>query len=151
LVEDLTELSAISEGYIDLTHSNNTFEHVYPVVLKGILRKFIEIGKIGKGCHSHFVDMSDHFAHFDKTINIYNFLQFSAKRWDKIDNSIQPQNRYRMSDYEKLYQELNIPISHVTKRKGSLEDLAKVDLSEEYNGYEKADLAISHCHIYSVV
>lgn len=151
LVEDLTQLSVIPEDYIDLTHSNNTFEHVYPEVLKGILKKFIEIGKKEKGCHSHFIDMSDHFAHFDKTITIYNFLQFSAKIWNRIDNSIQPQNRYRMSDYEKLYQELNIPMTHITKRDGSLEDLERVNLSIEYHGYEKKDLAISHCHIYSVV
>lgn len=151
LVEDLTQLKSVPASSIDLTHSNNTFEHVYPEVLKGILKKFIEIGKKKKGCHSHFVDMSDHFAHFDQSITIYNFLKYTTKTWSRIDNDIQPQNRWRLSDYKKMYKELGIPMNEVTFRKGSQEDLAKVDISDEYNGYSKEDLAVSHCHIYTII
>ena len=49
------------------------------------------------GLHSHFIDMSDHFAHMDSSISIYHFLRYSEAQWKRIDNSIQPQNRWRLS------------------------------------------------------
>ncbi len=148
-VEDLTALDAIPEHSIDLTHSNNTFEHVYPEALKGILRKFDSLVKKEKGCHSHFIDMSDHFAHFDRSITIYNFLRFSEKMWDFIDNRIQPQNRFRLSDYQKLYRTLDIPMTEITKREGHPEQLKSIKVSPEFEQYDTSDLAVSHCHIYS--
>ncbi len=138
----------LEESSIDLVHSNNTFEHVYPEVLSGILETFKALVH-PEGIQSHFIDMSDHFAHFDHSINIYNYLQFSDKAWDRIDNSIQPQNRWRLSEYKNLYQSLGIKISEVDARKGDLDLLGTIALSEKYTSFAKSDLAISHAYIIS--
>ncbi len=138
----------LPEASIDLVHSNNTFEHVYPEVLKGILQKFKTLVH-KQGIQSHFIDMSDHFAHFDKSINIYNFLRFSDKTWDRIDNSIQPQNRWRLSEYEKLYNAIGIKISEVDARKGDLDLLSSIQLADKYKAFKKEDLAASHTYIIS--
>lgn len=135
---------------IDLIHSNNTFEHVYSGILKGILTEFKRLLNPKTGVMSHFIDMSDHFAHFDKNISIYNFLQFSDKKWSIIDNSIQPQNRWRFSEYEALYSELNIPIVYSEKRIGNVLDLDQIQLDSKYTNFEKEDLLISHCRIESI-
>ncbi|MDB5283282.1 MAG: hypothetical protein JWO06_2357, partial [Bacteroidota bacterium] len=82
----------LPDGSIGLVNSNNTFEHIYPEILIDILKEFKRIAKRG-GVMSHAIDMSDHFAHLDKSITLYNFLQYSDKKWNLIDNSIQPQNR----------------------------------------------------------
>ena len=92
LIEDARKLS-LPDNSIDLVNSNNTFEHIYPAILAPILKEFKRVVKKQNGVMSHFIDMTDHFAHFDKSINIYNFLQFSDKQWKWIDNSIQPQSR----------------------------------------------------------
>lgn len=76
LIEDARKLS-LPDNSIDLVNSNNTFEHIYPNILIPILKEFNRVVKKQGGVMSHFIDMSDHFAHFDKSINIYNFLQFS--------------------------------------------------------------------------
>jgi hypothetical protein len=137
------------ESSIDYICSNNTFEHIPKLILADILREFKRILKPA-GVMSHFVDLSDHFAHFDHNINIYNFLRFSEKQWRLIDNRIQPQNRLRWRDYLQLYAELGIPMTDQSTRPGDLSLLDKVPLAGQYQDYTPEELAISHGYLVSV-
>ncbi|NND94383.1 MAG: class I SAM-dependent methyltransferase, partial [Flavobacteriales bacterium] len=110
----------LPEDSFDFICSNNTFEHVYPEVLKGILTEFKRLLR-PEGLMSHFIDLSDHFAHFDESISIYNFLKYSKKRWRIIDNSIQPQNRLRWKEYLDMYGSVGLPITEEETRKGNLD------------------------------
>ena len=133
----------------DLIHSNNTFEHIYEDELKEILDEFNLLLKKG-GVMSHFIDMTDHFAHFDKSISIYNFLKFSPRRWRIIDNSIQPQNRFRVKDYENLYNRLGLDYRIVEIREGNVGELKKIQLHKSYSNYFLNDLAMSHCQFVTL-
>lgn len=144
---DATQLD-FEDRHFDFICSNNTFEHVYEEVLFRILKEFKRVLK-PNGIMSHFIDLSDHFAHMDGSINIYNFLRYSKARWSLIDNSIQPQNRLRWKDYLKMYEDLEIPIREEAIREGSPELLADVPLHPEYADYTARELAISHGYIIS--
>jgi hypothetical protein len=148
LIEDARKLS-LPDDSIDLVHSNNTFEHIYPDILIPVLKSFKRVVKKQGGVMSHFIDMSDHFAHFDKSINIYNFLQFSDKQWKWIDNSIQPQSRLRIYDYKKIYADLSIPISEETFREGNLNELKTISLADKFFNKPLEEIAKSHCHFIS--
>ncbi|MFT7588208.1 MAG: hypothetical protein ACI959_000415 [Limisphaerales bacterium] len=91
-----------ADGSIDLIVSNNVLEHVSESALNSIFKKF---GKLisPNGLSSHFVDMSDHFAHLDKSITVFHFLRYSPSTWNIIDNSIQPQNRLRAPFFRNLF------------------------------------------------
>lgn len=148
-VMDARNLSHIPNQSIDLVHSNNTFEHVYPDILKDILKEFKRI-VAPNGLQSHFVDMSDHFAHFDTSINIYNFLQYSNKTWDNIiDNSIQPQNRWRYPQFVDLYKTLEIPLTHTEIREGNVDAVKSLKIHADFSNFSTEELAISHCYLYS--
>jgi len=147
LLQDARSLK-LEDSSIDLICSNNTFEHIFPNVLEGILKEFLRVIK-PEGVMSHFIDMSDHFAHFDHDITIYNFLRYSHNKWKMIDNDIQPQNRLRFKDYLRMYKENNIPIIETEHRNGSINDLRKQNIHAEYQNYSEAELAISHCYIIS--
>jgi len=140
---------ALPDNSVDLVNSNNTFEHIYPEILSSILKEFRRVVKKHGGVMSHFIDMSDHFAHFDKSISIYNFLRFSDRQWKWIDNSIQPQNRLRIDDYMKMYAELDIPISELRCRQGNVELLKTLPLAERFQSKSLEETAKSHCHIVS--
>ncbi len=132
----------------DLVCSNNTFEHIYPAILKPILKEFQRILKAG-GIMSHFIDMSDHFAHLDDSINIYNFLQYSEKQWARIDNTVQPQNRLRLRDYQNMYKQLGIEIIDISMRNGEPGAVQQMKLHKDFDGYTPAEIAVSHAHIIS--
>jgi SAM-dependent methyltransferase len=138
----------LADGTIDLITSNNTLEHIYPDILKGILRTFYRKLRHG-GIMSHGIDMSDHFAHLDKSITIYNYLRFSEAEWKWIDNSVQPQNRLRISQYEELYKELNIPVSDEEYAPGDINALKSVPINAAFKNIPVESLAASHCSIIS--
>jgi len=148
LIRDARDMR-LPDNTFDLVNSNNTFEHIPGLILKGILKEFIRVTRTG-GVMSHFIDMSDHFAHFDKEISIYNFLQFSQSKWKWIDNTIQPMNRLRIGDYKRMYAELNIPIDQQAVRKGDPDELSKIKIDPEYLVYPMEEIAVSHCHFISI-
>ena len=149
LLQDARHLD-LETGSIDFICSNNTFEHIPDHILREILGEFGRVLKPG-GIMSHFIDMSDHFAHFDNRITVYNFLKYSKKRWKILDNSIQPQNRLRFRDYIEMYREIGLPVSEEIVRKGNLDDLERIDVHAEFSGYTREELAISHAYIISVL
>ncbi|TKB98944.1 class I SAM-dependent methyltransferase [Pedobacter cryophilus] len=148
LIEDARKLS-LAGNSVDLINSNNTFEHIYPDILIPIMAEFNRVVKKQNGVMSHFIDLSDHFAHLDSSINIYNFLQFSDLEWKWIDNSIQPQNRLRIYDYKQIYSDLKIPISEESFREGNLGELTQISLADKFKNKPLEETAISHCHFIS--
>lgn len=140
--------TSFADSSFDLICSNNTFEHIPKSILTDILKEFRRVIK-PRGVMSHFIDLSDHFAHADSSINAYNFLRYSEKKWQQIDNSIQPQNRLRFADYRAMYKNLALPITEEEVREGNQEELASIPLAEMFQKYDMAELAISHAYIVS--
>jgi hypothetical protein len=100
---------------------------------------------------SHAIDMSDHFAHFDKSINVFNFLQYSDSLWKMIDNSIQPQNRLRVSDFRALYKKLDIPVTTEKIILGNLNELNAIKLDDKYSALDMSDIAAVECYFASLI
>lgn len=147
VVQDARRLS-LSSGSVDFIHSNNTFEHIYPDILLGILQEFRRVVRSG-GVQSHFIDLSDHFAHNDPTITIYHFLRFSPAAWAWIDNTVQPLNRLRITDYRRLYREAGLPISAENLRPGDLEALRSVPVHAYFQSNTEAENVVSHGYLFS--
>lgn len=148
IVGDILDKTILKNVQVDLIHSNNTFEHIPSVILEQILFRFKELLS-PNGIMSHFIDLSDHFSHFDKKITSYNFLSFSDSTWKLIDNSIQPQNRLRISDYKSLYKKVELPIRNEILISGDPSDLRKIKLAEKYRNINQKDLLVTHALLVS--
>lgn len=148
LLQDARKLD-LQQHSMDFICSNNTFEHIPESVLRDILREFKRVLKPG-GLMSHFIDMSDHFAHSDSHITIYNFLRFSKNAWAIMDNSIQPQNRMRLRDYRELYALLDIPSREADVRPGDPKALDSIRVHGEFASYSREELAVSHATMLSL-
>ncbi len=135
--------------YFDLIHSNNTLEHIPEPTLRSILKEFARILS-AKGVMSHFIDHTDHFAHFDHSISIYNFLRYSESQWKIIDNAIQPQNRMRITDYIKIFNETGFNPQLYCQREGDKKVLESIKLHKKYSAYSMSDIAVSHSHFYAI-
>jgi SAM-dependent methyltransferase len=138
----------IPAASFDLIVSNNVFEHIYPEILNDILKEFKRLAK-PDGISSHFIDMSDHFAHMDKSITIYNFLKFSDAGWRRIDNSIQPQSRLRINHYRDMYRLLGMNVLEQIDRPGNIDELLSVKLDKRFTNINPSIAAVSHSLVIS--
>lgn len=89
---------------VDLQFSYTVFEHIPEPVLEAIL---VEAGRVlaPDGAALHHIDPSDHFSHEDPLISPINFLQFSARQWDRYGaNQFAYHNRLRADDFARIYQ-----------------------------------------------
>jgi len=142
-IADARKTDFVSDSF-DLINSNNTFEHIPEEILRPIL---FELKRIlaPDGLMSHYIDMSDHFAHFDKSISIYNFLKYSDESWQRIDNSIQPQNRLRYYDYKKMLSAQGLKIIVEELEKGEVSILKSIQRDKKFTSSSLEETAISHC------
>ncbi|HER07827.1 MAG TPA: class I SAM-dependent methyltransferase [Bacteroides sp.] len=138
----------LDDDSIDFVCSNNTLEHVDREHLYPIFREFVRVLK-PSGVMSHFIDMSDHFAHLDRNITIYNFLQYGERQWKCIDNRIQPQNRLRLVDYRKMYSDTGIPVTDAVITGHDEDALDKIRIHPEFGHYSREELAVSHAYLVS--
>ena len=67
-------------------------------------------------------------------------MRFSRAQWKLIDNSLKPHSRLLLSDYRRIHQKTGWTIRLEDAIYGSLEDLRKVPLAKEFQGYSKNDL-----------
>lgn len=121
--------------------SNTTFEHIPGPILSDILKEFRRI-ITPDGLMTHFIDMSDHYSHFDKSITPYNFLRYSSGQWRWFNNELQYQNRLRMSQYMALHREAGITVVE-ERTNGDATQLDTVPLASEFRGFSREDLAVS--------
>lgn len=147
MVQDARTLD-LPDPRIALISSNNTYEHIYPQVLGGIIQQLWKL-TAPRGVMSHFIDLSDHFAHMDSSIDIYNFLRFTEGQWARIDNAIQPQNRWRMPQYRRLYDKLGIPFREEKIRPGNLAQVKDTPLAAPFTEMPEEEVAISHGYMVS--
>lgn len=140
LVKDARNTELPSQS-IDYIVSNNAYEHINPLILKFMIKEFKRILTL-KGLMSHFVDLSDRFASFDKKITIYNFLKYNEKQWQKLDNSIASQNRLRWKDYQQIYNDLGVSCTSELIETGALQALSTIKINEMFDNYLPEELAI---------
>ena len=80
LVGDATSKIAGMREFYEFICSNNTLEHILQAPLIAILKHFKGLLSHGGGS-SHFIDLSGHLGHFDRSITAYNFLKFFPLQW----------------------------------------------------------------------
>ena len=134
------------KGHFQLIVSNNTLEHIPELMLKRVLEDLAVLGGPA-AISSHFIDMSDHFSHVDPSISPYHFLKFSPRAWAWIDNSIQPQNRLRITTFRAFFREIGYTIAFETHREGSLEEVQKIKIYRTFQALPLEDLRVTHAYL----
>jgi hypothetical protein len=128
-------------GSIDMFVSNNTLEHIPRQVIADIFREFRRLAATD-ALGSHYVDMADHYAGFDRSISVYNFLQYSDKAWKRYNNSLQYQNRLRVSDFRALHRDSGWQVIEEDNVSEPVEVLRALTLAPEFRRYDEDDLRV---------
>ena len=87
---------------VDGCVSTNVLEHIPEKQIVRILTELRRVLKID-GVVSAQIDYSDHYAHTDSRISLWNFLNFSDSEWSRHNHACHFQNRLRHHEYRRLF------------------------------------------------
>jgi len=135
------EALGIAEGSVDLALTNSVLEHLREKELEVLfqtLRRLVS----GSGVANHFIDLGDHYAVFDRSVEVYNFLKFPDPAWSLINSRLHFQNRLRISDYRQLFEATGWRIVEEDSQRGTPADLAPISLSPRFRAYRLEDLLV---------
>ena len=125
--------TSLDAGSIDLICTTSVLEHVPVTVLAEILQECHRIASPNV-VMSHVVDYTDHFAHSDPTIGIFNFLRYTDREWQRYNPAIHYQNRLRHFEYGQLFDASGFVPLAVTVLREPPEALNGLPLAERFRG-----------------
>ncbi len=147
-IEYIAPLDARKTGFddcsIDCCTNTFTLEHIPEDDIWKIFKELYRIIKPG-GIVSCFADMNDHYAYFDRTITVYNFLKFSKSTWRWINSDVHYQNRLRYADYKKIYIDCGFEIIHEELNlpdEMHLKALKEIKVNKDFSKYTLQELGI---------
>ena len=138
--------TGLPSNSVDYVTATKVLSFIPPSVLREILRECSRVLRPG-GIMSVLIDYRDNYCHFDQSISVYNFLQYSDETWERLYNSpLFYQNRLRHCDYRQLFSDDGLEIvrdepGYDGTIEAARELLARVPLAERFRKYDPNDLA----------
>jgi SAM-dependent methyltransferase len=136
--------TGLEAASIDCITSTNVQEHIPPRDIQAILLECHRLLR-NDGLMSCRIDYQDHYSYFDSGISVYNFLQYSDKRWKLFSPALQYQNRLRHRDYLELVRKAGFEIVEYRCTEGTAADLQTIKLlplDERFRKYSPEELAV---------
>jgi SAM-dependent methyltransferase len=136
--------TGLPDQSIDWVCSTATLEHIPPTAITSIMTEARRILK--PGAHSSMIiDYHDHYSSTDKSISPYNFYQYSDREWNRYNPRMHYVNRLRHSDFVSIFDRVGFDIKECRAMTppDSADLLSKIRISEDFNKYDAADLAIT--------
>lgn len=141
--------TGLPDGAVDLIVSNNTFEHIPPTVLAAIMAELRRVAA-ARAVMDHFVDISDHYAHFDHSITEFNYLRYPPHLWRLFNNNLQYQSRLRAPDYRRLIEDAGFSVVAEEAQRGVPAELATIKLAPQFRHYTREELLVLRTWITAV-
>ncbi|MCU0694450.1 MAG: methyltransferase domain-containing protein [Polyangiaceae bacterium] len=139
----------LTSGGVDLFVSNNTLEHIPREVIADIFREFGRLAAPG-AVMSHHIDLSDHYANFDRSVSVFNFLKYSARTWRWFNSSLHYQNRLRVNDFRDLHAAGGWEVVREESTRGDPGVLRALRLAPYFAGYREEDLLVHRTWMVSM-
>lgn len=140
--------TGLPDASVDLFVSNNTLEHIGGVMLEQIFVEFARIAGPGASM-SHFIDMADHYAGFDPSITVFNFLRYEPRVWSLFNNRLQYQNRLRLSQYLEIHETAGWAVTTQDVHREPIAVLREVPISSSFCQFSEEDLRASKAWVGS--
>jgi hypothetical protein len=135
-------------GSFDLVFSNSTLQYIPADELGhifGNLRRIVG----SQAVMSHHIYLGYDLAIFDSSVSPFYFLRFSRAAWKLVDNPLHSHNRLRLSDYHRIHASNGWTVKKEETLLGAPEDLQKIPLAKEFQGYSERDLLALRAWLFS--
>jgi SAM-dependent methyltransferase len=124
---------------IQFISNTDTLEHIPKDDIGRIMNECYRILAPG-GIASCVVDLRDHYAYFDNSISVYNFLSFSEREWWTYNNDLHYQNRLRYADYKKIFEECGFEVVFEQSESPTPSEFETLKSLQISDGFAKKDL-----------
>jgi SAM-dependent methyltransferase len=128
--------TGLPAGGYGLVSSCHVLEHIPAEMLAPILRECRRLVS-PSGVICHVWNMQDHYADFDPSISVYNFLTLGDSAWRLVNSGLHFQNRLRLPDYMELFARAGLRVVHQWVRwpdERDLDQLARLRLASRFQG-----------------
>lgn len=136
---------------IEIVVSRFVLEHVTPADLSAIHKKLYN--SLSKDAIVlHLISPSDHRAHSDSSLSLYDFLKYSKKEWDKIQTKFDYHNRLRLPDYLEIFKKAGFEVLFVEydTAKDNAEKHKKfkaLDIHQDFKKYTEEELTAGSINV----
>ncbi|HJR25986.1 MAG TPA: class I SAM-dependent methyltransferase [Acidimicrobiales bacterium] len=136
--------TGLPAGSVDRITSTNTLEHIPPAEITAIYRECRRI-LAPDGLVSFQIDYRDHYAGFDPSVSIYNFLRFEDATWRRYSPALHFQSRLRHREHVALVEEAGFEVLDEVTIVGdadALRALEALPLAARFRPLSKEELAV---------
>ena len=126
---------------VDLVVSHAVLEYVSEPAFKELLDAFRRVLK-SDGVMSHWIDFSDEYAYFDKSISPLNFLRYPDWAWRIINNPFIPLSRLRIDDVRRLFANAGFSIFDEELVKLDSDAMRKLPLARGFANRDIEDMRV---------
>jgi SAM-dependent methyltransferase len=126
---------------VDLIVSHAVLEYICEPPFRELLDAFRRVLK-SDGVMSHWIDFSDQYAYFDKSISPLNFLKYPDWAWRIINNPIIPLSRLRIDDVRRLFSGAGFSIHEEDCVKLDSDKMRKLPLAREFATRDIEDIRV---------
>ncbi|MCB2190705.1 MAG: methyltransferase domain-containing protein [Deltaproteobacteria bacterium] len=135
--------TGLESGSFDLVSSSHVLEHIPARDLPAVMAECRRLVS-PQGVVCHLWNMQDHYADFDPSISVYNFLTLGKASWVLANSRLHYQNRLRLPDYLDMFEGAGLRLVYQQVWWPSHEDmdrLARLPLAKDFAGrYSLRDL-----------
>lgn len=141
--------TGLPDGSVHAITSTNTLEHIPAADITRILTECRRILAPG-GAMSFVIDYEDHYAKFDRSIDVYHFLSYDERTWRRFNPALHHQNRLRHHQYLALFDAAGFEVVTDQPRWPDPQEIAPLDpshLAAPWSMMTVDQLAITGSHV----
>ena len=133
--------ASLPPASVDLIVSHAVLEYIPQAPFRALLAAFRRVLK-SDGVMSHWIDFSDEYAYFDKSISPLNFLKYPDWAWRIINNPFIPLSRLRIDDVRRLFSDAGFSIGEEDCVKLDSDKMGKLPLAREFANRDIEDMRV---------
>ena len=133
--------ASLPPASVDLIVSHAVLEYLSQPAFKELLDAFRRVLK-SDGVMSHWIDFSDEYAYFDKSISPLNFLRYPDWVWRIINNPFIPLSRLRIDDVRRLFSGAGFSIHEEDCVRLDCDAMRKLPLAREFANRHIEDMRV---------
>jgi hypothetical protein len=141
--------TALATSSVDLIFSSGVLEYIPVTILREVLHEFRRVAA-PDAVMVHRLNLVDQFAYFDKRLSPFDHLKYTETQWRWRSSPLIWQNRIRISDYRRLFQETGFVVRAEDNISGTQEELDRVTLAPEFRNDSSGDLRVLHSVLTAV-